>query len=57
MKCPAPRRVCFSGDTDTTCSTTLSMPPSNTGVRYSASLDAFDDRGAGERNPDRDLTP
>ena len=41
MKCPVPRRVFFSGDTETTSSTTLSMSPSNTGVRYSASLDAL----------------
>lgn len=41
MKCPAPRRVFFSGDTETTSSTTLSMSPSNTGVKYSASLDAL----------------
>src|SRR6185312_6191432 len=41
MKCPVPSRVFFSGDTDTTSSTTLSMSPSNTGIRYSASLDAL----------------
>src|SRR5690348_11253641 len=41
MKCPVPRRVCFSGDTEATSSTTLSMSPSNTGSRYSDSLDAL----------------
>src|SRR6478609_4664451 len=41
MKCPAPTRVFFSGDTDTTSSTTLSMSPSTTGNKYSASLDAL----------------
>ena len=41
MKWPTPRRVVFSGDTDTTSSTTLSRSPSKTGVKNSTSLDAL----------------
>src|SRR5215211_1696433 len=40
-KCPTPRRVRFSGDTDTTSSTTLSRSPSRMGIANSASLDAL----------------
>src|SRR5829696_382582 len=41
MKWPTPRLVVFSGDTDTTSSTTLSRSPSNTGAKNSTSLDAL----------------
>src|SRR5258705_10297190 len=41
MKWPTPRRVVFSGDTDTTSSTTLRRSPSNTGDENSTSLDAL----------------
>ena len=41
MKCPTPSLVVFSGDTDTTSSTTESRSPSSSGIKNSASLEAL----------------